>query len=57
MDNMALSQRSNFQLKITWKFSKLPGEMLGNFGSQLGTQNATNIAWNVLWTFKATVPG
>ena len=57
VDNIALSQRSKFQLIIAWKFLKLPGKKLGSFGSQLGTQNATNIAWNVLWTFHATVPG
>ena len=57
VDSTALSQRSKFQLKIAWKFSKSPGKMLGSFGSQLGTQNATNITWNVLWAFQATVPG
>ena len=27
VDNIALSQRSKFQLKIAWKFSKLPGKI------------------------------
>ena len=51
MDNIALSQHSKVHLIIAWNFSKLPGKMLGSFGSQLVTQSATNIAWNVLWTF------
>ena len=57
VDDIALSQCSKFQWKIAWKFSKLPGQMLGSFGSQLGNQNATNIAWDVLSTFQSTVPG
>ena len=36
VDNIALSQWSKFQLKIAWKFSTLPGKMLGSFRSQLG---------------------
>ena len=50
-------QCSKFQLKIAWKFSKLPGKMLGSCNSQLGTQNATNMAWNVVCTFQPTDPG
>ena len=37
VDNIALSQHSKVHLISAWKFSKLPGKLLGSFGSQLGT--------------------